>query len=206
MLQIFFIACIPAKTFAGAWTLKKGDFFSELSSKFYFTDTKYNKNGSMKKFFYGSAYEEYRVELKMHYGITNDINVFFSIPYKWIKYENFMTTDRNKGFEDLSFGLKYRLIEEQDYMAYPTISLSIKGKVPLGYDELESPSIGDGEAEPELRLLIGRLFKNSFINSIGGEIGYQKRKNELPDKIPYFMEFNIHAEGVAAPFFHHMRG
>lgn len=104
-----------------------------------------------------------------------------------------MSTDKNKDLEDLSFGLKYRIIKECYYMAYPTISLSIKGKIPLGYDELESPSISDGETEPEIRLLIGRLFKNSFIHSIGGEIGYQKRKNELPDKIPYFMEFNFRA-------------
>lgn len=194
ILQIFFIACFPVKTFAGAWSLEKGSFFSELSSKFHSTDTKYNKNGSKKKFFYGSEYEEYRVELKMHYGVTNDINLFLSVPYKWIKYENFMSSDKNKDFEDLSFGLKYRIKEEHDSVACPTISLLIKGKVPLGYDELESPSIGDGETEPEFRLLIGRLFKNSFINSIGGEVGYQKRKNELPDKIPYFMEFNFRAK------------
>ncbi|MEW6619668.1 MAG: hypothetical protein AB1422_10110 [bacterium] len=202
LLILFSIIYLPKNIFAGAWTIGKSDIFTEMYYKYYWSDKNFDNNGKKEEIPFGGKYDEQRTEFKMEYGVLDNINLSFSIPYKWAKFENEFDTFKNKHIEDIFVGLKYRVLNEDDYQDkyYPTISILLREKFPSGYDENKSPSLGDGERETETRLLIGKKFNKSpdspdntdkLLHSIGAEIGYRIRAREFVDKIPYFAEMNL---------------
>ncbi|MBI4688694.1 MAG: hypothetical protein HY754_00240 [Nitrospirae bacterium] len=176
-----------------------------MSSKYYWANSSYDNSGDNKDFDANGKYTEIRSELKVTYGVWEDVNLLLSIPYKWTKFKNDYDVFKNDGVEDISLGVKYRIpIGKEDL---PTLSTQITIKVPGGYDIEDTPALGDGNVEVEGRLLLGKKFnqknegdaklqptnKNDSIlslHSIGGEVGYRFRESGLAAKIPYFVEVN----------------
>jgi hypothetical protein len=66
----------------------------------------------------------------------------------------------------------------------------LAGKFPAGYDEHDSPSIGNGQIDQEIMLLSAKSFGSLFY--LKADLGYRWRYEEPADTIPYFFEFGYH--------------
>jgi hypothetical protein len=65
----------------------------------------------------------YRTTLKGSYGLHDSFEVLFSVPYVGIN------RDGTDGFEDVSFGVKHRLLNESDY--WPAIAYLLTVSAPM---------------------------------------------------------------------------
>lgn len=200
----------PSNATAGAWPIMNTVMFTELSSKYYWADKHYHNDGYYQD---GDKYNEFRHELKLQYGLSEDITLLLSVPYKQAESKHSSDTYKKNGFEDISFGLKHRIfVEERSTSAdpcstepcpskikTPELSAQVKLKVPAGYNYKDSPSLGADKIELEGRLLIGKRFQIDKVNpppgvySVSAEVGYTFRESGLPGRIPYFAEFNLRA-------------
>lgn len=136
-------------------------------------------------------YEEFRSELKVEYGLYDQVNLLLSVPYKWARWEDIYGTLENDGVEFVGVGAKLRLSE--DYKKNPAASLQVKFETPGSYDKDEPPSLGHGKSYLETRLMVGKIIDRRIFDTdlrlyhIEGEIGYRTLNN----KIPYFLEVGL---------------
>lgn len=172
--------------------LDAGKGFAEVYNKFYWATQDYDYRGDRTDKPNNGRYEEFRTELKVEYGLSDQLNVLFAAPYKWAKWEDRNGALENDDLEFVGVGAKLRLSE--DYKRYPAASLQVKFETPGGYDKDDPPSLGHEKSDLETRLMVGKVLDNRKVFStplrlyhVGGEIGYRTLNN----KIPYFLEVGV---------------
>lgn len=180
---------LPADLFAGAWTVPEGHWYIESYSKYYWADSDFNADGKKTPKANNGFYEEIRTELKAEYGLRDNLNLLLSLPFKHASYEDDNGTSTTTGLEDLWLRTKFRLTQE------PVVSSLIFGaKFPAGYDENDSPALGDGQIDGEIKFLVGKSFPSRdgfFPFYIGAEVGFRPRNKEPTNEIPYLLEFGF---------------
>lgn len=194
MLPLAILVCLlalPTRLLANAWMLGPNEWSAELYGKYYWATEDYDHGGSRVEKPNGGRYEEFRPELKLEYGLYDQLNLLLSIPYKWARWEDINGTLHNDGLEFVGVGAKLRLSEDDE--SNPAASLQVKLEVPGGYDRDKPPSLGHGKSDLETRFMLGKLFKMPIFDTplklyhIGGEIGYRTLNN----KMPYFLEVGV---------------
>jgi hypothetical protein len=181
----------PTRLLANAWMLDANEWSVETYNKFYWATKDYDYHGNRVEKANNGKYEEFRTELKAEYGLYDRLNLLFSLPYKWARWEDIYGTLENNGLEFIGAGAKIRLSE--DYKRNPAASLQVKFEIPGDYDKDEPPSLGHGKSDMETRLMVGKVLDRSMFGTdlriyhIGGEIGYRTLNN----KIPYFLEVGL---------------
>lgn len=202
---LLILLIFPATLYAGAWTIDGKEVVVELYGKYYWAEKNYLNNGDVERMPDGGKYSEWREELKIDVGISNRVNVLFSVPYKSAEYENDFNTFKQNGLADVVIGAKLMVLDEEDYNKkqyaekyknYPTVSLQVKYNFPAGYDETEPPALGDGKAEVEARVMVGKklgrkIFPGFALHTVGAELGYRLRDSDLVNKVPFFAEANF---------------
>ena len=193
-LLLLFSVCLlafPTRLLANAWMLGANEWSVETYNKFYWATEDYDHRGDSVEKANGGRYEEFRPELKVEYGLYDQLNLLLSVPYKWAKWEDINGTLHNDGLEFVGVGAKLRLSE--DYKRNPAVSLQVKLEMPGGYDKDEPPSLGHGESDLEMRLMVGKVLDRPVFDTplrlyhVGGEIGYRTHNN----KVPYFFEVGL---------------
>jgi len=198
---------------AGAWAVRKNRCRLESNSKFYWADTDFDEDGSRQSKPNSGEYSELQTELKVDFGYTNRLNFLLSFPAKWARYEDDNVDLREEGLEDLRFGAKYVLADDSAAARVTSVSASLK--LPAGYDEEDSPPLGDGQIDGEVRLLVGQSFLREFERRdalmappgtpgrdavrdrafVGWEIGYRWRNEEPADELVYFVQGGLYVAG-----------
>lgn len=191
LLSICLLA-LPTRLLANAWMLDAGKKSVEVYNKFYWATEDYDYRGDRVEKANSGRYEEFRSELKVEYGLYDQLNLLLSLPYKWARWEDIYGTLENDGVEFVGVGAKLRLSE--DYKRNPAASLQVKFETPRGYDKDEPPSLGHGKSDLETRLMVGKVLNNRRVFGtplrvyhIEGEVGYRTLNN----KIPYFLEVGL---------------
>lgn len=191
-LALVSLLALPTRLLANAWMLDASQWSMEVHGKYYWATRDYDYRGHRTGKPNDGRYQEYRSELKLEYGLRDRLNLLFSAPYKWGRWEDLNGTLENDGLEFVGVGAKLRLSE--DYKKAPAASLQVKLEIPGGYDRDEPPSLGHEQTDLEMRFMAGKVRDNRKVFGtplrlyhVGGEIGYRTHEN----KIPYFLELGV---------------
>jgi hypothetical protein len=169
----------------GAWGLPKGRWLLESYTKYYYHNSQFDSEGEKKRWADNGKGSEIDTELKIDYGAFDNLTLWVHIPYKEAYWKNDYGKHRTRGLADIWAGGKYRFLDKP-----LVLSLQLAGKFPAGYDENDSPSIGNGQIDQEIMLLSAKSFGSLFY--LKADLGYRWRYEEPADTIPYFFEFGYH--------------
>lgn len=198
---------IAHNAFAGAWTVPKSRVWGEYYMKWdYAKDVfdesdKYASEGSHVKNF---RTQEFVMEPKLEFGVTDWLTALGSIEYKdstYKEYDRPLTwgsfVRKNHGFTNIKFGGRLRLMEspfvlstQSKFFMYPGYGI-YHGDDPAYTNQ---PSIGHGDDAFEQRIMIGKTFDIPVYRDFklpayfGAETGYRWRTRHVCNDIPYFVE------------------
>lgn len=189
-LQIFLISILTlvltGNSYAGAWTLKRGQLLVKTSLLYQkTTDRYYSRNtpcpaghnctssGQRVPFPFDGESKVTAVYLDLDYGLTDRLQLGVQIPYFDIEFEDLANPDRPKSTDigDIRFGAKYR------FFTNPIVStIGIAAKAPTGFfnKDAEVVPVGDGQWDLEFTGQFGRSLwpVRGYVNL---DIGYRLR-------------------------------
>ena len=167
----------------GVWFLKKGESYAEIYSKYYWHNRQFDSNGDKHRWGYGGKGHEKETELKLEHGLTDKHTLMVSFNFKDAYWEDDYKKSATSGFVYARPGLKY-LLFEKPYLAY----LQLKVKLPFGFDEHETPSIGTHQIDAEIKLMTAQSWPKLH-GYTKLEFGFRERYEEPTNEIPYFAQF-----------------
>lgn len=171
------------KTDKGAWTLPEGKLYCELYNKYYWHKSEFNDKGKRTNWSANGHYNEIRAELKLEYGLTDDLTLLLYLPYKEAHWHDDNAKYTTKGIVDIWTGAKYRLFSEPF-----VLSLQTRVKIPTHYNEHDTPSLGRRQVDGEIKLLLGKSLVPFISGYTKAELGFRARNEEPTNQIPYFYE------------------
>ncbi len=167
----------------GAWTLKKGQMYAELYTKYYWHNSQFDGKGHKKRWGYEGKGNEIRTELKLEYGFNDALTLMLATVAKEAHWKDSYKSCTTKGFVEMWPGLKYNLFSE------PFIcTLQGRVKFPFHYNEQDVPALGKHQIDEELKILTAQPWPK-LPGYTKFETGYRIRNEEPADEIPYFFEF-----------------
>jgi hypothetical protein len=169
----------PGTTFAGAWTLEKGQVWSKITGLYQATDEHYSKDGDASTI--PADYTAREVYFDVFYGVTKRFDVGLQFAAINRKFENFTSPThremfgyraRESGLGDIRAFAKFNLVHEP---VVGTLKLGIK--TPSGEFRAapEAMSASDGQWDVELIAQVGKSFYPvpAYANV---ELGYRLRE------------------------------
>ena len=172
------LAVSQSMVFAGAWSQKKGHFYT----KFTLIYAKANK-------VFGSdvpvSFNDYSVYFYGEYGLLDRLTVSISSPsVKRSSNELNFVRGTTKGLlaGDVEAHLKYQFLDKPFVTAF-----SVGTKIPVVYSTDDTPPLGNGEMDFDLKLLLGTSFYPVPLY-MTADIGYRKRGGNFIDEIHYNFE------------------
>ncbi|MBM3246290.1 MAG: tetratricopeptide repeat protein [Candidatus Omnitrophica bacterium] len=167
----------------GAWTLKKGQKYAELYTKYYWHNHQFTGKGKKRRWDYDGKGNEIRTELKLEYGLTDRFGLMLATVAKEAHWKDSFKSCTRKGFVEMWPGVKYNLFTE------PFIcTLQARVKFPFDYSEEAVPALGKHQIDEEFKILTAQIWPK-LPGYTKFETGYRIRNQEPSDEIPYFFEF-----------------
>ncbi|NIV92320.1 hypothetical protein GWN42_05830 [candidate division KSB1 bacterium] len=175
--------------YSGAWTHKRGHFYTKLGLLLFDSSSQYTLDGDREPLANNGRVTDLGIYYYLEYGIYDDLTIVTSVPFKRINFSCAIEDcgGTSSGVGDLYFGLRYRLSQ-----AEWIVSLQSGLKLAPGYETDEealdsAPPLGDGQTDVEFRLLFGRsiLNYNGYVNI---DVGYRAREGEPVDEVPFSLE------------------
>lgn len=174
---------VVPKTERGAWTVPQGRLWCELYNKYYWHKSQFNDKGKKVEWSYNGNYDEIRTELKLEYGLTDDLTLLLYLPYKEAHWRDDNGKKTSRALVDIWTGAKYRLFSQ------PLVtSLQARVKIPTNYNENDTPSLGRRQIDGEVKLLLGKSLWPIIKGYTKIELGFRARAQEPTNEIPYFYE------------------
>ncbi len=166
----------------GAWTLKKGELYAEIYTKYYWHNHQFDNHGHKKRWDYNGEYYEVTTEYKIEYGLTDRYTAMLYLPFKEAHWKDDFRKYARSGFVYLWPGVKYLLFKE------PFIcSLQSRVKLPLHINENAVPALGKQQIDAEIKLLTAQSwYKLPGYSKF--ELGFRARNEEPANEIIYFFE------------------
>ncbi|HUF61070.1 MAG TPA: hypothetical protein VMN36_03265 [Verrucomicrobiales bacterium] len=127
----------------------------------------------------GEDLDQYSAFLAIEFGLTDNFAADVAFGYT-VTSSTTTFDDGDDGFADTSFGLRYRFLNETEYL--PSLTVRIGGIIAGTYDENTPFSAGDGADAFESSLLFAKSFGDSGFGAFG-DIGYRFRESPVPDDI-----------------------
>ncbi len=215
-LAAILLPALPAQLDAGAWTQSPGDLYLKVAGLSFrsqeYLDTEGKRLDRLEK----PSMEELsdsNASVYLEYGVRERLTLVASLPYKRLVhkktevryFESLDTTitriypDENEsGLADLEMRLRWRLLQDP-----AVVSLTLGGKLPLGYEMQEDSNVplGTAEIDGDTRLLIGKSLY-PLPGYLTSAIGYRKRGGIFSDELLYSFEAgftykNLLVKGVA---------
>lgn len=167
----------------GAWTLKKGQLYIELYTKYYWDNSQFNNDRKKERWAYDGKYNEIMPQLKLEYGFTDEDTLLFYTTAKEAHWKDSFKSSSRKGFTKVEPGIKHLLFTD------PFIgTLQLKVKIPLHYSEEATPALDKHQIDVETRFLTAEPWPK-LPGYTKFELGFRYRAEEPSNEIPYFFEF-----------------
>jgi len=200
-LVAFLTVALPTPCTAGAWGLEKNEILIELYNKCYFADADFDEDGNRIDKPNGGEYREFSPEIKIDYGFSNKLDLLAYLQFKRARYDDNNVDLVTSGISDARLGFRYVLRENERKLLVASIQALVK--IPTGYDEDESPPLGQGQVDIEVRGLFGRSFLRVREESrgheitrdrafVGAELGFRWRAEFPAHQIVYFVQGGIY--------------
>ncbi|MFA5410950.1 MAG: tetratricopeptide repeat protein [Candidatus Omnitrophota bacterium] len=166
----------------GAWTLKEGQMYVELYTKYYWNNHQFDNKGKKKRWDYDGKGNEWRTELKLEYGLTDMDTLLLYTVAKEAHWKDSFRSSTKRGITEIWPGIK-RLLFEKPFIA----SLQGKLKIPLNYSEEAVPSLGTHQIDAEVKILTAQPWPK-LPGYTKFETGFRARREKPSNEIPYFFE------------------
>lgn len=167
----------------GAWTLKEGQIYAEIYTKYYWHNHKFTNDRKKKRWDFDGKDDELSTELKLEYGLTDRYTLMLSTVARKAHWKDSFRSSTRKGFTEIRPGVKYLLFTE------PFIgALQAKVKFPLHYSEEAVPALATHQIDGEIKLLTAQPWPE-LPGYTKFELGFRGRVEEPSNEIPYFLEF-----------------
>ena len=152
------------------------------------------------------------ISVYLEYGVRERFTLVATLPYKRLLYtevRKFNRSDTNiidtriqdeneSGLADLEMRLRWRLLQDP-----AVVSVTLGGKLPLGYEMQEESNVplGTAEIDGDTRLLVGKSLY-PWPGYVTSGIGYRRRGGIFSDEFLYSLEAgftykNLLVKGVA---------
>jgi len=167
----------------GAWTLKKGETYAEIYTKYYWNNSQFTNGREKEKWAYDGKYDEIMAQLKLEYGLTDQDTLLFYTTAKQAHWKDSFKSSTKKGVTKIEPGIKHLLFSA------PFIgTLQLKTKIPLHYSEEATPALDKHQIDIETRFLTAEPWPK-LPGYTKFELGFRYRTEEPSNEIPYFFEF-----------------
>lgn len=174
----------------GAWTLKKGETYAELYTKYYWHNHRFDDNGKKKRWDYDGKGNEIRTELKLERGFSDRLTLMLYTVAKEAHWKDSFKSCTSRGFTEIWPGLKYRLFEK------PFIcSLQARTKIPFDYSEEAVPALGTHQIDADFKILTAQPYPK-LPGYTKFELGFRGRNEEPANEIPYFFEIGYNPTSI----------
>lgn len=181
ILLIILAIAFPAITstaHAGAWSQKKGHFYSKLTYIYSTASEVYGLN-------FPATFNDNALYFYGEYGLTNKLTFQASIPGLKLS-EN--QANSLKGTTAGYFAGDYNLNLKYQFLSNPVVAaISAGTKLPLFYEIFDQPPLGNGETDYNAALLLGGSFHPLPLYVTGG-IGYRLRGGDFINEIYFDIE------------------
>ena len=214
-LTVLLLAALPAQLDAGAWTQPPGGLYLKLAGLSFRSLEDFDREGKRGLRInkpHKNELSDNNISVYLEYGLRERLTLVATLPYKRLLYtevREFNRSDTNtidtriqdekeSGFADLEMRLRWRLLEDP-----AVVSVTLGGKLPLGYEMQEESNVplGTAEIDGDTRLLVGKSLY-PLPGYATGAIGYRRRGGIFSDEFLYSLEAgftygNLLFKGVA---------
>lgn len=192
ILTIAFLAIYSSLVQAGAWTQKKGHFYSKVSLLRFESSSQYLLNRDRERLVDNGKVLDLGFYYYLEYGLYDNLTVITSLPFKKLNFScaTFGCDHTSTGLGDIYGGFRYRL-SQKNWIVSVQSGIKIAPGYETNEDELNSaPPLGDGQTDFDFRLLLGRsiLDHHAYLNL---DFGYRARSGEPVDEIPFAIELGV---------------
>jgi len=161
---------------AGAWSLDRGEYYSELQAGLWATRTTYDRDGN-RIYIPGSAEIEQRsMTWRNEIGWKKRLNVLFGLTGVSVLHFESPFWPAETGLSDVELGLRYRIANGAQAMA---VEAAWTG--PAGYDRQQSHGLGDGRQQFTGLLHLGSALGSRGFLELAGGGSYRFHKLGTPD-------------------------
>lgn len=164
--------------FAGAWSQQKGHSYNKTTFIYSYANGIYGSTSP-------AEYMDYAVYFYSEYGILNRATIILNMPFfKQSQNEADFVRGQTTGYlaGDLELQAKYQFLSK-------AIVASVLGgaKIPVAYNIVDNPPLGNGETDIDAKFLLGVSFYPIPAYATG-DIGYRYRGGEFVDELHYNLE------------------
>jgi len=169
---------IPAQSWAGAWTAKKGDNYLKGAINYFDTNSRFGPEDGFESF------QNTNFNVYWEHGLKDNLTFFATGSLTDLENRANGQETSGSGIGDIDLGLKYRLVDG------PVI-ISVQGlfKAPYLYDADSELPLGNGQEDFEGKLLFGKSFGE--LGYGGLEVGYRIRTEAPVDEFRYLVEYGF---------------
>ncbi|MFQ5824214.1 MAG: hypothetical protein ACE5JB_09185 [bacterium] len=177
---------------AGAWTQKKGHFYSKISLLRFESSSQYLLNGDRERLADNGKVLDLGFYYYQEYGLYDNLTFITSLSFKKLNFSCVTSgcDHTSTGLGDIYGGFRYRLSQKSWI-----VSVQSGVKIAPGYQANEeqlnsAPPLGDGQTDFDFHFLLGRPILN-YHGYINLDFGYRARSSEPVDEIPFAFEFGV---------------
>ncbi|MCZ6818601.1 MAG: hypothetical protein O7G31_03835 [Calditrichaeota bacterium] len=191
LFAVFFLF-LQTVLHAGAWTQKRGHFYTKFGILRFESASQYLLNRDRERLKNNGRVTDFTVYNYLEYGLFEDLTLIANIPAKRAKFSCAVENcdDVSSGLADVIFGMRYKLSD-----GAWIVSIQSDVKIATNYERDEkklgnAPPLGDGQTDFDFILLVGRSLFN-YRGYINLEAGYRTREGEPVDEVPFSFEMGI---------------
>ena len=127
-----------------------------------------------------SKYKRATTTLRLDYGLSDSLAFDAAIGYAKVKVG---AADSDSGMTDSTLGLRWRVLDEYENPALPTLTLRGAAILKGNYDGARLASVGKGANGFEAAVVLGKQIIPAL--ALWAEVGAQKRSDNVPGAIFY---------------------
>ena len=122
-----------------------------------------------------SKYKRATTTLRLDYGLSDAVAFDASIGFARVKVG---AADNDSGMTDSTLGLRWRVLDEYEDPALPTLTLRGAAILKGNYDGARLAAVGKDANGFEAAIVLGKQITPAF--ALWGEVGVQKRSDKVP--------------------------
>ena len=127
-----------------------------------------------------SKYKRATTTLRLDYGLSDALSFDATIGFAKVKVG---AADNDSGMTDSTLGLRWRVLDEYEDPALPTLTLRGAAILKGNYDGARLASVGKDANGFEVAIVLGKQITPTF--ALSGEVGVQNRSDNVPNAIFY---------------------
>lgn len=192
LLTVMCISIWANLVLAGAWTQKKGHYYSKFSILRFRSTSQYLLNGEQQDLADNGRVLDLGAYFYLEYGLYDNLTIISSIPFKRLNFSCATAgcDNTSTGLGDIYAGFRYRLAKNSWIIA---VQSGIKFVPGYETDEKQlnsAPPLGDGQTDIDFHLLLGHSILN-YHGYVNFDLGYRARSDEPVDEIPFALELGV---------------